>query len=118
MNLLVNYNNFFISSHNLLSGWISVTLLFFILIYNEKVKISFYLVVPITILLSILVIFMAYRSYYVTRMKEKEILKKKITDNLIILYPSYLSLIYFIITLLICLLIIINLIQYSYKKKN
>ena len=114
-NKIKEYNDFFLTSHAMLANWIQVTLLFLILVYNDNVKMHFWVITPVCIVFSITSIFMSYRSFRLTKLKEVEIYKMKNIDlsKELIYYPSIISFILFICTVIISIAILYRLIIQS-----
>ena len=107
------YNKFYITSHIMLGGWISVTLLFLILAFNNKIKMHFHIITPICITLTITTIIMSYNSYQVLKRREKHIEKQKMHVWII---PSQISLLLFIVTVIISMALINRLVLRTYFK--
>ena len=72
--LFDSFNEYFTSSHILLAGWCSVTLLFFILAFNSSVNININIVRIICICLSVSVMVLAYRSFLLMNFKHKRLI--------------------------------------------
>merc|ERR1711871_979634 len=72
--LFSSFNEYFISSHILLAGWCSVTLLFFILAFNNSVNINVNIIKIICICLSLSIIMLSYRSFIVMKLKQQNLI--------------------------------------------
>ena len=113
--LLESYNHHFTSSHILLAGWCSVTLLFFILAFNKQVNININVVKIICICFSIIIVMLAYRSIVILKIKEKRLIiltkdKKEKTHIKRAVKISYmLSILFLIISIVIFLSFVLGL---------
>tara|TARA_B100000524_G_scaffold240532_1_gene128495 strand:+ start:275 stop:694 length:420 start_codon:yes stop_codon:yes gene_type:complete len=72
--LLSGFDEYFTSSHILLAGWCSVSLLFFILAFNSSVSINILVVKLICLCLSISIVILAYRSFLLMGFKYKRLI--------------------------------------------
>ena len=106
------YNTFFITSHIMLGGWISVTLLFLMLALNTKLKMHYHIITPICITLTITTVIMSYNIYNILKRREKQIEKQK----MILTIPSQISLLLFIVTIIVSMGLINRLVLRTYFK--
>ena len=107
------YNTFFITSHIMLGGWISVTLLFLMLALNTKLKMHYHIITPICITLTITTVIMSYNIYNILKRREKQIEKQKMNYWII---PSQISLLLFIVTIIVSMGLINRLVLRTYFK--
>ena len=113
--LFSSFNDYFTSSHILLAGWCSVSLLFFILAFNTSVNIDINIVKLICLCLSISIIILAYRSFLLMGFKYKRLIiltknkedRKLIRNSVIISY--ILSFTFFFTTIIIFVAFVLGL---------
>lgn len=72
--LLSTFDDYFTSSHILLAGWCSVSLLFFLLAFNSSVSININIVKFICICLSMSIILLAFKSFLLMGFKYKRLI--------------------------------------------
>ena len=105
------YNNFYITSHIMLAGWISVTWLFLILAFNTIIKMHFHIITPICPALTIITVIMSYNSYKVLKRREKLIEKQKMNFWII---SSDIAFSLFVLTIIISMALINRLVLRTY----
>ena len=118
---IANYNNLFALMHILLFGGISASILFLVLAVNNLDSKNPYLGTGIIcILISAINIFIGYIGYKTLRRQEKDlkIIQKKYKYNSEIILPSYISILFIVITIMIIIVMLIHLITRYHKNKK
>lgn len=116
-----NYNHLFALMHILLFGGISASILFLVLIINNlDTKNPYLLTAIICISISAVNVFIGYIGYKSLRKKEKALteLKKNYKYENEIILPSYVSIFFIIITIMIVIVMLIHIITRYQKNKN
>ena len=115
--LATNYNHLFAVMHILLLGGISASILFLVFtIKNIDAKNPFLASGTICISIGIINVIVGYIGYKALRVEEKELTKLK-SDHKPIILPSYISILFVVITLMIIGAMIIQF-TYGYRKNN
>lgn len=118
---IANYNHLFALMHILLLGGITASILFVVFAVNNLDTKNPYLGTGIIcILISLLNIFISYIGYKVLKEKEKELIKinKKYKYNSDIILPSYISIFFMLISIMILVVMLIHLSSRYIKNRD